>query len=220
MNAGVFAFQVTCPESPASQAEGFGVGSSGVYIHNTILHYPGLAQLSPFCQVYKDQARTEVGYANLQKRCKAGPHIMTWLLLFPNKSLGLVRWGGAVWVLHLVPSTNHRPRALTVVSQLLLQVANKFRALSYNLNGLQGTRLFPPVWQPHCLPVKAEHCPLGSLPLSQNQVSPGHPNSVPVQASEVFASPRTPPGDSLGRLIQLSLDSSAAFTGPTVPSWS
>lgn len=64
-----------------------------------------------------------------------------------------MRWGGgAVWVLHLVPSTNHRPRAQTAVSQLLLQVANKFRALSYNLNGLQGTRLFPPVWQPHCLP--------------------------------------------------------------------
>lgn len=109
MNAGVFAFQVTCPESPASQAEGFGVGSSGVYIHNNILHYPGLAQLSPFCQVCKDQARTEVGYANLQKRCKAGPHIMTWLLLFPNKSLGLVRWGGGC--LGTAPGPQHKPQA-------------------------------------------------------------------------------------------------------------
>ena len=40
-------------------------------------------------------------------------------------------------MLHLVPSTNHSPRAWTAVSQLLLQVANKFRALFYNLSGLR-----------------------------------------------------------------------------------
>lgn len=39
------------------------------------LHYPGLKQLSPFCQVCEDQTRTDVG--NLQKRYKAGPHMMT-----------------------------------------------------------------------------------------------------------------------------------------------
>lgn len=106
-------------------------------------------------------------------------------------------------------TTVPEPRLLFPSSSSRWLTNSEHRSITSVVSGVEGSSLLcgnhtaPP-------PVKAKQCPLDPLPLSQNQVSPGHPNSVPAQASEVFASPWPLPGN---RLWSLSWETHSVFIG-------
>lgn len=140
MNPGICGFQkgteessetqVPCTENLATPAEGFAVGNSGDYIHNTILHRLGLEQTSPF-----------------------------WLVCEGDQVL--LPFSPALWF----PS-------LLLLPQPPL-ASNACRPPSYPTTSLvlQGGWLFLPASQSHSLPIKADHCPLGSLPCHPRPIS-------------------------------------------------
>lgn len=149
-----------------------------------------------------------MGCANLQNK---GPRQGLPVMVAPSVSKevigagGIEGAGGCTWC----PAHSAGPEPRLLLPQLPppdvslhpLQASNKCRSLSYNLRGLQGRRLFPSVWLSHSLPVKADDCPPGSLPLSPKQGSvSGTPALSLPRSSKIFLSPWLPPEERLWNL--------------------